>query len=227
MARVYIQLYYSYTEQLQLLSPEQCGKLTIALLKYAQTGEIPDFPADSAVLMLFSSIRSQIDRDYARYEAKCKKNSENANQRWHSNEANASDNMRTDANCAKEKENEKKNKKEKNMEKEKENEIEFENAFSTFWEAYPKKACRPRAREAFAELNPDTDTLANILTALKWQKRLPAYSENDLQYCPLASTYLRERRWLDEPPVQASNDVAAPFFSLKLDANGNEVAIDD
>ncbi|WP_455557906.1 DUF6291 domain-containing protein [Agathobaculum hominis] len=227
MARAYIQLYYSYTEQLQLLSPEQCGKLTIALLKYAQTGEIPDFPADSAVLMLFSSIRSQIDRDYARYEAKCKKNSENANQRWHSNEANASDNMRTDANCAKEKENEKKNKKEKNMEKEKENEIEFENAFSTFWEAYPKKACRPRAREAFAELNPDTDTLANILTALKWQKRLPAYSENDLQYCPLASTYLRERRWLDEPPVQASNDVAAPFFSLKLDANGNEVAIDD
>lgn len=224
MARAYIQLYYSYTEQLQLLPPEQCGKLTIALLNYAQTGVIPDFPADSAVFMLFSSIRSQIDRDYTRYEAKCKKNSDNANQRWHGNEANASDNMRTDANYAKEKENEKKNKKEKNMEKE--NEIEFENAFSTFWKAYPKKACRPRAREVFAELNPDADTLA-ILTALKWQKRLPAYSENDLQYCPLASTYLRERRWLDEPPVQASNDVAAPFFSLELDANGNEVAIDD
>ena len=57
--------------------------------------------------MLFSSIRSQIDRDYTRYEAKCKKNSDNANQRWHGNEANASDNMRTDANYAKEKENEK------------------------------------------------------------------------------------------------------------------------
>ena len=225
MARAYIQLYYSYTEQLQLLPPEQCGKLTIALLNYAQTGVIPDFPADSAVFMLFSSIRSQIDRDYTRYEAKCKKNSDNANQRWHGNEANASDNMRTDANYAKEKENEKKNKKEKNMEKE--NEIEFENAFSTFWKACPKKDCKGRAREAFAELNPDTDTLANILTALKWQKRLPAYSENDLQYCSLASTYLRERRWLDEPPVQASNDVAAPFFSLELDANGNEVAIDD
>lgn len=223
MARAYIQLYYSYTEQLQLLPPEQCGKLTIALLNYAQTGVIPDFPADSAVFMLFSSIRSQIDRDYTRYEAKCKKNSDNANQRWHGNEANASDNMRTDANYAKEKENEKNNKKEKN----KENETELENAFSTFWEAYLKKACKGRAREAFAELNPDTDTLANILTALKWQKRLPAYSENDLQYCSLASTYLRERRWLDEPPVQASNDVAAPFFSLELDANGNEVAIDD
>lgn len=223
MARAYIQLYYSYTEQLQLLPPEQCGKLTIALLNYAQTGVIPDFPADSAVFMLFSSIRSQIDRDYTRYETKCKKNSDNANQRWHGNEANASDNMRTDANYAKEKENEKNNKKEKN----KENETELENAFSTFWEAYPKKDCKGRAHEAFAALNPDTDTLANILTALKWQKRLPAYSENDLQYCPLASTYLRERRWLDEPPVQASNDVAAPFFSLEFDANGNEVAIDD
>lgn len=225
MARAYIQLYYSYTEQLQLLPPEQCGKLTIALLNYAQTGVIPDFPADSAVFMLFSSIRSQIDRDYTRYETKCKKNSDNANQRWHGNEANASDNMRTDANYAKEKENEKKNKKEKNMEKE--NEIEFENAFSTFWKACPKKDCKGRAREAFAELKPDADTLAAILSALEWQKRLPAYSENDLQYCPLASTYLRERRWLDEPPVQASNDVAAPFFSLELDANGNEVAIDD
>ena len=221
MARAYIQLYYSYTEQLQLLPPEQCGKLTIALLNYAQTGVIPDFPADSAVFMLFSSIRSQIDRDYTRYETKCKKNSDNANQRWHGNEANASDNMRTDANYAKEKENEKKNKKEKN----KENETELENAFSTFWEAYPKKACKGRAREAFAELKPDADTLAAILSALEWQKRLPAYSENDLQYCPLASTYLRERRWLDEPPVQASNDVAAPFFSLQLDENGNEVAV--
>lgn len=116
MARAYIQLYYSYTEQLQLLPPEQCGKLTIALLNYAQTGVIPDFPADSAVFMLFSSIRSQIDRDYTRYETKCKKNSDNANQRWHGNEANASDNMRTDANYAKEKENEKNNKKEKNKE---------------------------------------------------------------------------------------------------------------
>ena len=196
MARAYIQLYYSYTEQLQLLSPEQCGKLTIALLKYAQTGEIPDFPADSAVLMLFSSIRSQIDRDYARYEVKCKKNSENANQRWHSNEANASDNMRTDANCAKEKEN-------------------------------PKKACRPRAREVFAELNPDADTLAAILSALEWQKHTPAFSEDGLKYCPSPAKYLQDCRWLDEPPVQASNNNAAPFFSLEFDANGNEVAIDD
>ena len=90
MARAYIQLYYSYTEQLQLLPPEQCGKLTIALLNYAQTGVIPDFPADSAVFMLFSFIRSQIDRDYTRYEAKCKKNSDNANQRWHANAAGCS-----------------------------------------------------------------------------------------------------------------------------------------
>ena len=223
MARAYIQLYYSYTEQLHLLSPEQCGKLTIALLKYAQTGEIPDFPADSAVLMLFSSIRSQIDRDYARYEAKCKKNSENANQRWHGNEANASENMRTDANYAKEKENEKKNKKEKNMEKE--NETEFENVFSTFWEAYPKKACRPRAREAFAELKPDADTLAAILSALEWQKHTPAFSEDGLMYCPSPAKYLQDCRWLDEPPVQTSNNNAALFFSLELDENGNEVAV--
>lgn len=225
MARAYIQLYYSYTEQLQLLSPEQCGKLTIALLKYAQTGEIPDFPADSVVLMLFSSIRSQIDRDYARYDAKCKKNSENANQRWHGSEANASDNMRTDANYAKEKENEKKNKKTKNMEKE--NETEFENAFSAFWKAYPRKDSELRAREAFAELNLDADTLAQILAALEWQKHTPAFSEDGLKYCPLPATYLRDRRWLDEPPMQASDNDAAPFFSLKLDENGNEVAIDD
>lgn len=223
MARAYIQLYYSYTEQLQLLPPEQCGKLTIALLNYAQTGVIPDFPADSAVFMLFSFIRSQIDRDYTRYEAKCKKNSDNANQRWHGNEANASDNMRTDANCAKEKENEKNNKKEKN----KENETELENAFSTFWEAYPKKACRPRAREVFAELNPDADTLAAILSALEWQKHTPAFSEDGLKYCPSPAKYLQDCRWLDEPPVQASNNNAALFFLLDLDENGNEVAIDD
>ena len=133
--------------------------------------------------------------------------------------------MRTDANYAKEKENEKNNKREKN--KEKENETELENAFSTFWKAYPKKTYKPRAREAFAELNPGADTLAAILSALEWQKRTPAFSEGELKYCPSPAKYLQDCRWLDEPPVQASNNDAAPFFSLALDENGNEVAIDD
>lgn len=52
----YIPMYYSYIEQLGLLSLEQVGALMMALLRYGQDGIEPDFPRDGNLYMAFSFI---------------------------------------------------------------------------------------------------------------------------------------------------------------------------
>ena len=52
----YIPMYYSYLEQLGLLTLEQIGALMLALLRYGQDGTKPDFPLDSNLYMAFSFI---------------------------------------------------------------------------------------------------------------------------------------------------------------------------
>lgn len=67
-------LYYDYREHIALLTDEERGRLFMALLDYGETGEEPEL--EGAALMAFSFIRSQLDRDAARYNEKCRKRSE-------------------------------------------------------------------------------------------------------------------------------------------------------
>lgn len=69
------QVYYDYEEHLELLSDEEKGRLLMAMLKYAKTGEVSDL--EGATMMAFSFIRSQMDRDDAKYEETCRKNRKN------------------------------------------------------------------------------------------------------------------------------------------------------
>ena len=66
--------------QWEMLSDDQAGKLIKALLLYAHTGE--QLVSDDAVLMIaFSFISSQIDRDGKKYEARCETNRRIAEER--------------------------------------------------------------------------------------------------------------------------------------------------
>ena len=67
--------YLDYKQHLELLTIEQCGELWLAMFDYAESGSLPDF--SGALAMAFSFIRSQMDRDRAAYEEKCRKNAEN------------------------------------------------------------------------------------------------------------------------------------------------------
>lgn len=58
----YIPLYYSYIEQLGLLTEEQVGRLVMALLIYGRDGTPPDFPRDSSLYMAFSFIADNSKR---------------------------------------------------------------------------------------------------------------------------------------------------------------------
>lgn len=105
MPKAYISLYYSYREQLEILPDDERGKLVIALLDYAQNGTIPEL--SGASMMAFAFIKSQIDRDAEKYEARCTKNRENIRKRWNTDDTNEYDGIQSYTKHTKEKEKEK------------------------------------------------------------------------------------------------------------------------
>lgn len=112
MAIEYFCCYHSYLEAMEQLNDAERGRLFTACLTYSKTGEAPELRGNER--FVFPAFRSQIDRDNANYEEKCRKQSANARKRW---DAAACDGVPNSANNAKEKEKEK----EKAKEKEKEN----------------------------------------------------------------------------------------------------------
>lgn len=103
MAKTYVALYYTYRDQLVALSDAERGQLLIALLDYAKDGYVPVF--EGALQMAFLFIKSQIDRDSARYDERCRKNRNNALKRWEGNDAVAHNRIQTDAEHTEEDEN--------------------------------------------------------------------------------------------------------------------------
>ena len=106
MSKAYLSLYYSYREQLALLSDEERGRLVLHLIDYANAGVIPEL--DGAAKMAFAFIKSQIDRDSEQYESRCQKNRENISKRWGANDTIEYDGIRPYTKHTKEKEKEKK-----------------------------------------------------------------------------------------------------------------------
>lgn len=76
MGKASFLIYLDYQEQFELLTDEQVGQLIKAIIKYEKTGEIVEL--DGMTKMAFSFIKTQLDRDREKYQAKCEKNRENA-----------------------------------------------------------------------------------------------------------------------------------------------------
>lgn len=68
-------LYNNYQEYFALLSREERGDLITAIFAYANLGEEPNL--GGAALMAFTMIKSQLDRDNAKYERRCERNRQN------------------------------------------------------------------------------------------------------------------------------------------------------
>ena len=73
----YIRLYFSNLAQLERLSFEQVGRLTIGIMRLKARGEPPDFFDDTLLSVVAEGILGRIDEDYAAYERKCAVNREN------------------------------------------------------------------------------------------------------------------------------------------------------
>ncbi len=78
-------MYLDNYKQFEILSDEQAGMLIKSLFFFAKTDNIPEI-TDGMVMMAFSFISAQMERDNEKYEQTCKKRSENAKVRWDKNE---------------------------------------------------------------------------------------------------------------------------------------------
>lgn len=79
--------------------------------------------------------------------------------------------------------------------------------FAEFWMRYPKKKSKVDAEKAWAKLKPNAELRAEIMTALGQQVRSHDWTKNAGQYIPLPATWLNGRRWQDESPQEASQEL--------------------
>ena len=77
----YVKAFYDWPEQMSALKDEEKGRLFVAILKYGETGEIPEM--QGAERILFPVFKAQIDRDAGRSEAGKKA----VNARWNKEKA--------------------------------------------------------------------------------------------------------------------------------------------
>ena len=72
--------YYDWLDSFESLTDAEIGRLTVAIVKYAQSGLLTDFSdcADRALEIIFKFLCKQIDRDNESYRDRCEINRENA-----------------------------------------------------------------------------------------------------------------------------------------------------
>lgn len=71
--------------------------------------------------------------------------------------------------------------------------------FDEFWTVYPNKRDKSKARELWQKLAPDEALKKQIIAAVKQQAKSDKWTKDGGQYVPYPSTWLRRRRWEDEP----------------------------
>ena len=67
-------IYIDYRQHLELLEPEEQGRLLMAMFDYAESGVLPKF--EGGLKMAFSFIKAQMDRDKEKYQETCRRRAE-------------------------------------------------------------------------------------------------------------------------------------------------------
>lgn len=76
--------------------------------------------------------------------------------------------------------------------------------FDTFWDEYPNRKGKPKAREAFKKAIKKT-TLETMLSAIQKQKHSSQWTRDNGQYIPYPATWLNQERWDDEVDTNGSS----------------------
>lgn len=72
--------------------------------------------------------------------------------------------------------------------------------FLSYYGVYPKKQNKSDAVKAWVQIEGDK-YLPEILAALAWQVKQPDWTKENGKYVPLPASYLRARRWEDQPTI--------------------------
>lgn len=90
---------------------------------------------------------------------------------------------------------------------------EKETMFSEFYQAYPKKRDKARARKSFFKIKNLPDVFPHLMKGLEQQKASADWKKDGGKYIPYPSKWLDNERWEDElstqvqPPAQGSVSV--------------------
>jgi hypothetical protein len=73
--------------------------------------------------------------------------------------------------------------------------------FAEFWAAYPRKVGKAAALKVWRKIDPDPETMKDILTAVEVQRESDQWCRDAGQFIPHPATWLNGRRWEDEAQV--------------------------
>ena len=204
--RCYVKAYYDWIEQTAALEDDEKGRLFVAILEYARSGEIPDTLGRES--LLFPVFKAVIDRD----AQKSGTLAQNGAAGGRASKANVSKCKQTQANVSKCKQtqaNVSKCKPTNNIRhktEDKGHKTEDDtppkspstgDAFERFWSVYPRKIGKQSAKRAFERVKVPLETL---VTAVERQKCSDQWTQNNGQFIPHPATWLNQGRWDDELP---------------------------
>lgn len=212
MERNQFTFYRSYWEALRELPKKDRSAILDALIPYALDGAEPSglTKMQSAV---FALVRPTLDS--GRKKAKAGKLGGSGKQNESNTEANGKQNEAPHKHPAREKEGEKEGEKDKELEKEGENDKRSTapasdgKAFTSFWEAYPRKIDRESAWKAWVQLNPSPDLINTIMSALDAWKASGQWTDDGGRFVPKAEKWLLSG-YYQSPPAPAKGSAPQP-----------------
>ena len=78
------------------------------------------------------------------------------------------------------------------------NNIYTHELFEKFWNAYPKKVDKKKAKEKFTKLKPTEELVDLMIKQIEKFKQTNAWQKDDGKYIPYPTTWLNGNRWEDE-----------------------------
>lgn len=184
--RCYVKAYYDWIEQTAALEDDEKGRLFVAILEYARSGEIPDTLGRES--LLFPVFKAVVDRDAQKSGALAQNG--------------AAGGRASKANVSKCKPTNNIRHKTEDIEHKTEDDIPPKSpstgdAFERFWSVYPRKIGKQSAKRAFERVKVPLETL---VTAVERQKCSDQWTQNNGQFIPHPATWLNQGRWDDELP---------------------------
>lgn len=97
-----------------------------------------------------------------------------------------------------------------------------DDAFETFWKAYPRKVGKGAARRVWQRLRPTPALVHKMLQAVAWQRTQDQWTRDGGAYIPHPSTWLHQERWDDEPMEMLQARAMTPPSFVPPGAPGRE-----
>ena len=180
-------LYTDYAKHIARLTNEEAGKLFLAIFEYVESEKVPEF--SGALMMCFSFIADQIERDKEKYRDVCKKRAEAGRKGGKQKQANVANAKFESLRLANKADNDNENDTEYEVVNE-DGKNKYTKDFQAFWEAYPKKADKGQCYKKYAARIKDGYSPEELLLAATRYSAQCKQQRTEQQYIKHGKTFL-------------------------------------